>query len=108
MDDRRIEAALRAGRPDEPQYRGDIAELLRARATSPSQPDQVGHDSRHRDSATSPATEVARVRGRSCSVGPVARRVGHHRSPRRSTLRLDPDDHLRRTNLIDHSRHPAP
>jgi hypothetical protein len=44
MDDGRIEAALRAGRPDEPQYRGDIAELLRARATSPSEPDQVGHD----------------------------------------------------------------
>jgi hypothetical protein len=42
MDDRRIEAALRAGRPDEPQYRGDISELLRSRATSPGQPDQIG------------------------------------------------------------------
>ena len=27
MDDRRIEAALRAGGPDEPEYRGDISEL---------------------------------------------------------------------------------
>ena len=43
MDDRQIEAALRAGRSDEPQYRGDIAELLRSRATSPHKPDEVGH-----------------------------------------------------------------
>lgn len=43
MDDRQIEAALRAGGPDEPEYRGDIAELLRSLAVSPSQPDQIGH-----------------------------------------------------------------
>ena len=43
MDDRRIEAALRAGGPDEPEYRGDISELLRSRATSPGRPDQIGH-----------------------------------------------------------------
>ena len=43
MDDRRLEAALRAGRPDEPKYRGDIAELLHSRATSPRDPDLIGH-----------------------------------------------------------------
>lgn len=43
MDDRQLEAALRAGRPDEPTYRGDIAGLLRSQALSPSQPDQLGH-----------------------------------------------------------------
>lgn len=36
MDDRQLEAALRAGPPDEPKYRGDIAHLLQARAMSPS------------------------------------------------------------------------
>ena len=29
MDERRIEAALRAGRPDEPTYHGDVAAALR-------------------------------------------------------------------------------
>ena len=43
MDDRRIEAALRAGGPDEPEYQGDISELLRSRATSPGPADQIGH-----------------------------------------------------------------
>lgn len=43
MDDRQIEAALRARGPDEPKYRGDIAELLRSRATSSSERDQIGH-----------------------------------------------------------------
>ena len=36
MDDRQLEAALRAGPPDEPKYRGDIAHLLQTRAMSPS------------------------------------------------------------------------
>lgn len=41
MDDRQIEAALRAGPPDEPKYRGGNAELLRSRATSPNRADQA-------------------------------------------------------------------
>ena len=36
MDDRQLEAALRAGPPAEPKSRGDIAHLLQARAMSPS------------------------------------------------------------------------
>lgn len=41
MDDRSIEAALRAGVPDEPQYRGDIAKLLRTQAGSPTNGDMT-------------------------------------------------------------------
>ena len=42
MDDRRIEAALRAGRPDEPTYRGETAELLHSRVPSPGQGPHAG------------------------------------------------------------------
>ncbi len=43
MDERQIEAALRAGGPDEPKYRGDIADVLRSRGTTSIQRHQIGH-----------------------------------------------------------------
>ena len=41
MDEWQIEAALRAGPPDEPTYRGDIGRLLRSRATTRNRGEQV-------------------------------------------------------------------
>lgn len=106
MDERRIEAALRGDPPDEPTYRGDVSDRLRARMTAAGQEQPPTYVVELFELAP-PTTAGAGHLDQGCRDGHVGGRACGRCSARAASARDNANDGHAIAKFFDRSWQPA-